>query len=133
MIDNNTSYNLEEIAEKHEAENFVGTEDNTAFTLAASLYTASEMVGHNNKELRKAVKIAQQLVGDTTDIELKPFDVDSSAYDEGTTYLEKVKQASKVSLAQSKMMKSDEATKYRDIDRLINNVGLAESYKDMRF
>ena len=89
------------------------------------------MVGHNNPELREAVGYAQQLIGNTEDLadNLRPFEVDETAYDEANSYLQMLKDKSKVCLAQSKMMKSDEVTKYRDIDRLINGVGLAESYK----
>ena len=130
-----TRYRLEEVAEEHEAEHFQLDEDYDTFSLASSLFTASEMVGHNNPELREAVGYAQQIVGNTENIadNLKPFEVNEVAYAEANLYLQKLKDISKVSLAQSKMIKSDEAIKYRDIDRLINGVGLAESYKNMKF
>ena len=130
-----TSYSLEEVAEEHEAENWAYGEDHTADTLASSLFTASEMVGHNNAKLREAVGFAQQLVGNTENLadNLKPFEVGEASYDEANLYLQQLKDTSKVCLAQAKMLKSDEVTTYRDIDRLVSSVGLADDYNKMVF
>jgi len=133
--ENHESYSLDDVAETFSAENYTHDTEHTAHTLASSLFTASEILGHNNKKLVEAVGVAQQLVGskDSLTERLRPFEVSDGAIKEGNEYLQMLKETSKVCLAQSKQMKSDEVTKFRDISRLIESVGTAEDYSKVVF
>ena len=133
--ENHESYSLDDVAEEHSANNFVADTEHTTLTLASSLFTCSEMLGHNNKNLVKAVATAQQIIGDTSDLtdKLRPFEVSDTAVNEANAYLQMLKNTSKVCTAQAKMMKSDNQTVFRDIERLVNDVGTAEDYNKMVF
>ncbi len=108
--------------------------DHDAGTLAASLYTASELMGHNNKSLVEAVGLAQSLSGNTEDISenLKPFEINEANVEEANNYIDKLRKTSKVCLAQSKQLGED-VESYKSIDRLINSIGTAEDYSAMVF
>jgi len=133
-LEEENSYDMEDVALNHELDNMVFDTEYTTKNMASSLFTASEMVGHNNKILREAVGVAQQLVGNTENLanDLIPFEVGSEAYVECNNYLQNLKQVSKVHVSQSKSL-GEEATTYRDIDRLINSVGTAEDYSKVVF
>ena len=114
-------YNEDEVADAFEAMNFVGDTDNSAFELASSVYTASHILGHNNKQLREAVLVAQQLVGDTMEIDLtadKSVDVDEAR---ANRYIQQVRDKSKVALSQAKLMNKDVDT-FKKIDKLLNSI-----------
>ena len=127
-------YSLEEKALDFELDNPIyGTEHN-ALELAGSLYNLSEMLGHNDKNLKEAVGYAQQFVGNEQNIseELRAFEVDSSSVEEATNYLQMIKDKSKICLSQAKVLKDDDLEKFKHIDRLINSVS-AINYKEVTF
>ena len=125
-MDNN--YDMNTIAEDSKLnESFETT--HTADTLAMSLYTASEILGHNNKSLRTAVGNAQMAIGNTDNLsaELKPFEVDDTAVQRGTEYLQMLQNTSKLCLAESKVTKDTNIDKFKAVNRLIQEV-TAEDY-----
>jgi len=63
---------------------------------------------------------------------LQPFAVSDSAVQEANTYLQVLRDTSKVCLAQSKQMKSKDTDTFKHIDKLINTV-TAEDYNKVIF
>jgi len=130
-----TSYSMEDVAENFEAENFAYEPNHSADKLAKSLFTASQATGHNNKALRDAVGVAQQLVGNTENLtdNLRPFEVSDEAMVEANRYIQMLKETSKVCMSQAKTAKADNVGVFKDIDKLVNSVGIAEDYSKMVF
>ena len=133
MNDNN-NYNMEEIANDFEADNFEGGIKHSTDTLVSSLHRASELCGHNNESIIEAFDLAQLYNKNKANVyDFEKFEVDSESVAHATLYLESVTHESDIALANAKQMKSSEVDTYKAINKLVKGIGTAEDYKKVVF